>query len=160
MSIDSDLQVLQNHLSEKLEVDTALVISVQQSILQEKSLVIWPWFIESSISQKHRPRMLSGEINQQPPLLSKIHLLVLSNDLNILSRAQTVLHENSTLFTGGTRVVNINFNSLSTEQICSIFLASGVPMQAALSLILESIVSVTETETAPHIELPIESLTY
>ncbi|ODN67255.1 hypothetical protein [Methylophaga muralis] len=160
MSIDSDLLVLQHHLNKKLEVDASLVITLQQSILQEKALVIWPWLIESSIWQKIPTRVDRAELTRQRPLQSKIHLLILSNDLNLLFRARTLLHEEQVLPIDDARQLRIGFNPLTTEQTCSIFLASGVPMQASLSLILESIVFATEPETAPHIELPIESVTY
>lgn len=138
MSIDTDLQVLQNHLSEKLEVDATLVISLQQSTLQEKALVIWPWHIENAISQQLPSRTAGRQGISQPPLRSKIHLLVLSNNLNILSRARNVLHEDSILFIDETRRLQISFSPLTTEQTCSIFLASGAPLQAALSLILDA----------------------
>ncbi len=160
MSIDSDLQVLQNRLSEKLEVDAALVIRLEPSIIEEQSLVIWPWLIESSIWQKIPTRVDGSQLTRQRPLQSKIHLLILSNDLNLLFRARTLLHDEPVLPIDDARQLRIGFNPLTTEQTCSIFLASGVPMQASLSLILESVVFATEPETAPHIELPIESVTY
>ncbi|MDO8826203.1 hypothetical protein [Methylophaga sp.] len=140
MSIDSDLQVLQNHLSEKLEIETSLVVRLQPNLVEEQSLVIWPWLIDSSVSLEDRNRMFPGrEVEvQQPRLKLKIHFLILGNDLNILSRAQTVLHESSNLHTGETTYVSIKFSPLTPEQACSIFSASGVPMQTALSLILDT----------------------
>jgi hypothetical protein len=138
MSIYSDLQVLQNHLSEKLEIETSLVVCLQQSILQEQSLVIWPWLIENLILQELPSRTVGGDLIRYPPLRAKIHLLMLSNDLNLLSRARTVVHENTALFVDEARRLTIRFSPLTTEQACSIFLASGVPMQTALSLILDT----------------------
>lgn len=138
MDLDSALQALRDCLGGALGADVALVVRLQEAPSVGGALVLWPWHVEDVASMQDVPRRPDPSGGRPPPAVpgATVRVLVLGDELGLLSRARAVLHRNPVLQVDG-RTLRVQADRLTVDEACALFRAAGVPMQAALAVALQ-----------------------
>jgi hypothetical protein len=128
--MDSALSILCN----QIQTATGLSIAVGHPELVKTQLVLWPWRIAPTQLGRNTPYSIGLPDSER---MMAVSLLLLSNaGLTCLAQATKQVAERP-VFTVDDSKYSIKEQDLSAELQVAIFNAAGIPLQPAMSYVLE-----------------------